>query len=158
MKRKVLAFVMVVMFMTGVNVAFAQEKGNAVEAKALVKKALAFLKANGKEKTMAEVDNPKGKFISKDLYVQISAFSDTSIETIAHPYTPALKGKNLINAKDADGKEFAKEMINLAKTKGSGIVEYRWNNPVTKKLEKKVTYLEVPTPGANYFLSCGYYK
>ncbi|MGV8059620.1 MAG: cache domain-containing protein [Smithellaceae bacterium] len=158
MMRKVLAFVMVVMFMASVNVAFAQEKGTAAEAKALVKKAVAFLKANGKEKTMAELNNPKGQFIYKDLYVHMSSFSETTNISIAHPYTPAIIGKNFINIKDADGKEFAKELSKVALTKGSGIVEFKWANPKTKKIENKVTYIEVPTPGANYYLACGYYK
>ncbi|MGV8057999.1 MAG: cache domain-containing protein [Smithellaceae bacterium] len=158
MMRKVLVFVMVVMFMASVNVAFAQDKGTAAEAKALVKKAVAFLKANGKEKTIAELNNPTGQFIYKDLYVYMNAFDANSTVVLAHPYTPALKGKNMINGQDADGKFYAKEMVNIAMTKGSGIVEFKWSNPKTKKIEKKVSYIEVPQPGANYFLGCGYYK
>ncbi|MGV8057067.1 MAG: cache domain-containing protein [Smithellaceae bacterium] len=158
MMRKVLAFVMVVMFMASVNVAFAQDKGTAAEAKALVKKAIAFHKANGKEKTIAEINNPKGQFIYKDLYVVMTAFDEKTNMSLAHPYTPGIIGKNFINIKDATGKEFAKELSNVAMTKGSGIVEFKWANPKTKKIESKVSYLEVPTPGANYYLSCGYYK
>ncbi|MGV8057844.1 MAG: cache domain-containing protein [Smithellaceae bacterium] len=158
MKRKVFTFVMVVMFMVSANMAFAQEKGTAAEAKALVKKAITFLKENGKEKTMAELDNPKGKFIYKDLYVYADTFDANSLVVLAHPYTPAMKGKNMINVKDADGKLFPKEIVNLAMTKGNGMVEFKWSNPKTKKIENKVTYLEVPQPGANYLLACGYYK
>jgi hypothetical protein len=35
--------------------------------------------------------------------------------------------------KDVEGKEFGKEIVELAKTKGSGWVEYRMTNAATKK-------------------------
>jgi cytochrome c len=152
--KKVLAFAMVFMFLVSVSVAMAGEKGTPAEAKALVKKAVAFMKEVGKEKALAEFNNPKGKFIYKDLYVWATAMDGTNL---SHPYTPALVGKNMYNLKDADGKLFVQERIEIAKAKGKGSIEYRWVNQQTKKVEKKEAYFEV-VPGMDLFVNCGYYK
>ena len=152
--KKVMVLMMVVLFVASVGVAMAQEKGTAAEAQAMVKKAVAFMKEVGKEKALAEFNNPKGKFISKDLYVWATGMDGTNL---SHPYTPALIGKNMYNLKDADGKLFVQERINILKTKSSGTIEYRWTNQNTKKIEQKVAYFEA-VPGMNLFLNCAYYK
>jgi len=152
--KKVLVFAMAILFLASVGAAMAEEKGTPAEAKAMVKKAVAFMKEVGKDKALAEFNNPKGKFIYKDLYVWATAMDGTNL---SHPYTPALIGKNMMNLKDADGKLFVKERIEMAKTKGSGSIEYRWTNQQTKKVEKKEAYFEV-VPGMNLFVNCGYYK
>ncbi len=108
------------------------------EAKALVDKAAAFLKANGKDKTLAEISKPKGQFDKGDLYV--FAY-DLAITVIAHPKNPKLIGKNLIEVPDSDGKYFRKDILEIAKTKGSGWVDYKYLNPETKKVEPKTTYV-----------------
>jgi signal transduction histidine kinase len=154
MMKKVLALVMAVFFMAGVGAAMAEDKGTPDEAKAMVKKAVAYMKEVGKEKALAEFNNPKGKFIYKDLYVWATAMDGTNL---SHPYTPALIGKNMYNLKDADGKFFVQERINILKTKPSGTIEYRWTNQNSKKVEQKVAYFET-VPGMNLFLNCAYYK
>ncbi|MRR15982.1 MAG: histidine kinase [Deltaproteobacteria bacterium] len=154
MMKKVLALVMAVLLMAGVGVAMAEDKGTAEEAKAMVKKAVAFIKEVGKEKALAEFNNPKGKFVYKDLYVWATGMDGTNL---SHPYTPALVGKNMYNLKDADGKLFVQERINQLKTKSSGTIEYRWTNQNSKKVEQKVAYFEI-VPGMNLFLNCAYYK
>jgi cytochrome c len=152
--KKVLAMVMAVLFMAGVGVAMAEDKGTPDEAKAMVKKAVAYMKEVGKEKALAEFNNPKGKFVYKDLYVWATGMDGTNL---SHPYTPALIGKNMYNLKDADGKLFVQERITQLKTKSSGTIEYRWTNQNSKKVEQKVAYFET-VPGMNLFLNCAYYK
>jgi cytochrome c len=66
-----------------------------------------------------------------------------------------LVGKPLMDFKDGDGKLVTKEMLQVAKTKGSGWVEYRWPNPITKLLDQKTTYIEKVD---NYLLGVGIYK
>lgn len=149
-----MALVVTILFAVGVGVAAAQEKGTADEAKAMVKKAVAYMKEVGKDKALAEFNNPKGKFVSKDLYVWATGMDGTNL---SHPYTPALIGKNMYNLKDADGKLFVQERIAQVKAKGSGTIEYRWTNQNTKKIEQKVAYFE-GVPGMNLFLNCAYYK
>lgn len=152
--KRVLALVVTILFAVGVGVAAAQERGTADEAKAMVKKAVAYMKEVGKDKALAEFNNPKGKFVSKDLYVWATGMDGTNL---SHPYTPALIGKNMYNLKDADGKLFVQERIAQVKAKGSGTIEYRWTNQNTKKIEQKVAYFE-GVPGMNLFLNCAYYK
>jgi len=126
--------------------------GTANEAKALMVKGVAFVKAEGKEKAFAEFTNQKGKFVDRDLYIFAVDFNGI---TLAHGGNAKLVGKDLIGLKDADGIYFMKNFIETAKTKGSGWVDYKWVNPVTKKIESKSTYIQKMD---NYFLGCGIYK
>ncbi len=128
-------------------------RGTTDEAKALVEKAAAYYKANGKENTLKEISNPKGQFIKGDLYVYAYALSDCKI--LAHPINPKLIGKNLLEVPDPDGKYFRKDIWELAKTKGSGWVDYKYSNPETKKIEHKTTYLQRVD---ELILCCGAYK
>jgi cytochrome c len=71
--KKLLQVAMLVLSILGLNIAAlaAAEQGSADEASAMVKKAVAYLKTNGKEKTLAEASNHKGQFIDRDLYLSI---------------------------------------------------------------------------------------
>lgn len=119
-------------------VAMASDKGTADEAMAMVKKGVAFVKANGKEKAFAEFNNPKGPFVDRDLYVMVY---DMEGNNKAHGSNPKLIGKNLLEIKDADGKFIVKGLIEMAQ-KGKGWFDYKWPNSVTKAVEAKSTYVE----------------
>jgi signal transduction histidine kinase len=125
--------------------------GTEEEAKALVKKAIAYVKEVGKEKALAEFSNLKGKFIDRDLYIFVYDLNGT---VLAHGQNPKLIGKNLYNVKDADGKEYVKERIELVKAKGSGWQEYKFMNPLTKKIERKRAYVELYQ---DMIIGCGAY-
>ncbi|MBY0455080.1 MAG: cache domain-containing protein [Burkholderiaceae bacterium] len=120
------------------GIAAASEKGTADEAIALVKKGVAFIKANGKEKAFAEFNDPKGTFIDRDLYVMCYDMQGTNK---CHGSNPKLIGKNLLEIKDADGKFIVKSFIETA-NKGKGWVDYKWPNATTKAVEPKSTYVE----------------
>ena len=132
--------------------AYAQDRGTAAEAKSLLSKAVAYYKANGRAKALAAFNNPKGNFVSKDLYVFAM---DTSGKIIAHGVNAALIGKDMMGTKDADGKLFIKEMVDISKTKGAGSVDYKWVSPQTKKIEQKSSYLKKVD---SVILGCGFYK
>ncbi|HQL89254.1 MAG TPA: cache domain-containing protein [Syntrophales bacterium] len=122
------------------------------DAKALVEKAAAFVKANGKDAALKEFSKAKGQFDKGELYV--FAY-DMNATIVAHPKNPKLIGKNLLDVPDTDGKLFRKEIVETAKTKGSGWVDYKYLNPETKKVEAKTTYvLKV----GDLVLCCGTYK
>ena len=133
-------------------VSFAFAGGTAKEAQTLVEKGMAYIKANGKEKAFAQFTDTKGKFIDRDLYIFVVDFKGL---TLAHGGNPKLVGKDMSELKDSDGKFFIKAFIELAKTKGSGWVDYKWQNPVTKNIEPKSTYIQ---RYEDYFLGCGIYK
>ena len=63
--KKWTAALAVIIFIAGVSFAAAEDKGTAAEAKAMVKKAVSYMKEAGKEKAIAEFNNPKGKFCSQ---------------------------------------------------------------------------------------------
>jgi signal transduction histidine kinase len=61
---------------------------------------------------------------------------------LAHGADKKRIGTNQLNDKDADGKEFVKERVELAKKEPSFWQTYKFMNPVTKKVEPKQTYCE----------------
>jgi signal transduction histidine kinase len=149
--KKTWAVVLVLLLLSGVAYA-AEDRGNAQEAKAIVKKAVEYLKANGRAKAIAEFNNPQSAFVQKDLYV--FAFDMQGI-TMAHVKTPSLVGRNVSALKDADQKLFIQDIIGMAKSAGSGWVDYRWTDPKTKKIEPKSTYFEKHD---DLVILCGFYK
>jgi signal transduction histidine kinase len=137
--------------MTGA--AFAAEKrGTAAEAEGMVKKAIAFTKAKGQDAAFAEINNTKGQFTDRDLYVFVY---DINGKVMAHGQNPKMIGKDLIDMKDADGKAFVKERIEIAKSKGSGWQEYKFTDPLTKKIEDKRAFIE---RHGDLIFGCGIYK
>jgi signal transduction histidine kinase len=128
------------------------KRGTAAEAEAMVKKAIAFYKANGKEKAFEAISDVKGKFVDGDLY--IFAY-DMSGKCVAHGGNPKMVGKDLIELKDADGKAFVKERVEIIKAKGKGWQNYKWTNPVTKTIEDKTAYVEKVD---DVIIGCGAYK
>jgi cytochrome c len=58
--------------------------------------------------------------------------------------------------KDQDGNYLIREMVKIAKTSGSGWVDYKWPNPITNKIEDKSSYVE--KMGKDYFAGVGVYK
>ncbi|HEY8609525.1 MAG TPA: cache domain-containing protein [Noviherbaspirillum sp.] len=134
------------------SMAAAADVGTAEEASAMVRKAVAFLKANGKEKTLAEVSNAKGQFVDRDLYISVYDMNGT---VLAHGTNPRLIGKDVTALKDADGKEFIKEILSKAKAGGKGNADYKWPNPVSKEIQAKTVYFE---KADDLVFSSGYYK
>ena len=130
----------------------AAEKGTAKEAQDLVAKAIAYYKAEGKDKAFAAINDPKGQFAKKDLYVFVFDFNTVCL---AHGANKALVGKNLKELKDSNGKQFMNEMTQDAKTKGKGSVDYFWTNPTTKKIDEKTTFY---TKAEDFVFACGIYK
>jgi cytochrome c len=119
---------------------FAAE-GGATEADAtgMVKKGVAFIKANGADKGYAEVSNKSGQFKHQDLYLVVYGLDGT---VLAHGANEKMVGKNLIELKDVDGKAFVRERVELGKAKASFWQDYKFTNPETKKIEPKAMYCE----------------
>ena len=148
--RKTIASVLVAMLVLCFSgLAMASPKS---EVTGLVKKAVIHIKENGKEAALAEFNNANGKFVKGELYV--FAYSLQGV-IIAHPMNPKLVGKDMLEIKDADGKYFTKEFIATVNGPGKGWVDYRWTNPVSKKIEAKSSYVE---KAGDIFVGCGIYK
>lgn len=110
------------------------------DAVAIVQKAVAAAKAEGKEAVYSAITAKDPRFLDRDLYIFVW---DMSANTLAHGANAKMVGKNLADATDTDGKAFAQERLTLAKTAPSFWTDYKWSNPQTKKIEEKSTYCEV---------------
>ena len=132
--------------------ALAQERATTKEAETMVHRAVDFLKKEGKEKAYATFNDPKGAFTYRDLYIVVY---DLEGKCVAHGAKKERIGKNLSEDKDADGKQFVKERVEIAKKDGKGWQEYKFQNPATKAVETKVAYLERV---GDVIVACGAYK
>jgi cytochrome c len=119
----------------------AQASDNATkdEAVAMVKKGVAYIRSAGKDKGYAEISTKGGKFSDRDLYLVVYGHDGV---VRAHGANEKMIGKNLIELKDVDGKPFVKERVELAQSKGTFWQDYKFTNPVTKKIEPKEMYCE----------------
>ncbi len=137
------------LFVTG---ALASDKGSPAEAEVMVTKAVAYLKANGPEKSAEEFTSGT-LFKDRDLYI---VYIEMSGKMLGNGSNPKLVGKDLSGLKDADGKLINQLFVDVAKTKGKGWSEsYKFFNPVTKKMGTKAVYLERV---GETIVGCGIYK
>lgn len=117
----------------------AEEYATTKDAELLVHRAVAFLKAEGKDKAFAVFNDPKGQFTYRDLYV---AAYDMDGRCVAHGQKKERIGKMFIDDKDPDGKAFIRERIDIARKHGKGWQEYKFMNPLSKAVEQKIAYFE----------------
>ncbi|MDO8699345.1 MAG: cache domain-containing protein [Rhodoferax sp.] len=116
----------------------ADEFASAKDAETLVAKVVKAIAAN-KEGTFKEVTAKDHKWVDRDLYPMVY---DMSGKCLAHGQNERQVGKDLIEVVDADGKEYIKERIELAKSKGKFWQDYRFKDPVSKKVLPKTAYCE----------------
>jgi cytochrome c len=117
-----------------------------------VEKAIAYYKANGKDKAFQEISNSKGSFVKGELYVFVY---DMTGKCVSHGFNEKLIGKDLVEMRDPDGTFYVKERIELVKAKGKGWQDYKFTNPETKKIESKTAYIEKVD---GFIFGCGTYK
>ena len=108
------------------------------EAEAMVTKTVSALKTN-QAKTLEEITAKDAKYADRDLYATVY---DMAGKVLAHGANNKMVGKDLIELKDPDGKEFVKERVNLAKSQGKFWQEYKFTDPVTRKILPKEAYCE----------------
>ena len=130
------------------SVGAAEQRVTAKEAEAMVKKGVAYIKANPREKAMADITDKSGMFVDRELYLTVYTPDGTAL---AHGANPKFVGKNMIDLRDADGKEHIRERMEMAKTKSTFWQDFKFVNPVTKKMEPKQMYCE----RASEMIVCG---
>jgi methyl-accepting chemotaxis protein len=87
------------------------------QAVALVKRAVLHARAKGIDAACDDFNSPAGGFMSGDLFILAL---DRNGTTLASGGFPERRGLNIMQSKDANGKEFIREMIELAHSKGKG--------------------------------------
>jgi cytochrome c len=121
------------------------------EAEAMVKKAVAFYEKDGREKALAEFQRKPGPFVDRDLYVTVYDMEGNCLSQI----NPKMIGKNMMDLRDPDGKFLIKERVDAARTASSGWQDYKFFNPVSKRIEPKRMYWEKHD---NIIFAAGAYK
>lgn len=111
---------------------------DAKQAQALLAKAVAYYK--DKQDLALGAFSRQGEFLTPSLYVYVLDSKGTMLASGGS--SAALIDRNVADMKDAAGKPFFREMLDVAKTKGGGAVEYRWLNRRDGKVERKLTYFE----------------
>ena len=126
-------------------------RASEAEAEAMVKKAVAYYKKNGREKAIAEFQKNPGPFVDRDLYVTLYTMNADALSHI----NPRMVGKNMMDLRDADGKYHIKERMEAAQKANSGWQDFKFYNPVSKQIEPKRMYWEKYD---NLVFACGAYK
>src|SRR5512141_987976 len=133
--KRILGFMMAALIAAVVSfdVCAQEAPGTEAEAMAMVRKAVEYYKKNGREKTIAELVKSPGPFVDRDLYVTVYTLQGVLIAHI----NPKMVGKDLLEMRDVDGKSFVKERMEAARQARSGWQEYKFFNPVSRKVEPK---------------------
>jgi len=116
----------------------AQDRATKDQAQAMVAKGVAAIKAKG-DAAYADMTAPNKTYVDKDLYLVVY---DMSGKCLAHGQNPKQVGKDLMGLKDPDGKEFVKERVELAQSKGKFWQDYKFTDPLTKTVQPKQMYCE----------------
>jgi hypothetical protein len=116
-----------------------EEFGSRKEAEALVAKGVTSFKKVGVQKTIDEINAKAPGWVDRDLYITVY---DLEGKCLAHGTNAKMAGKDLIDLRDADGRIFIKDRMDLAKAKTSFWQDYKWTDPVTRKVVAKTTYCE----------------
>ena len=139
-------------------VAFAQQTGGtADEAKAMLMKAVAAVKAD-KAKALDMFNKGEGGFLDRDLYVFCSNASDDKTVAIGNPNAKQLLGVDARTLKDATGKPFGAEIYAAFQKPEGEITEvsYMWPRPGADKTP--VPKVSLVTKVGDLGCGVGYYK
>ena len=120
--------------------ALAAEHGTEAEARALVGKVVAQMKADGVDKTLAALNTRAPGLEQGDLFVFVYDYAGNML---AMGPNRKMVGKNLIDMKDVDGMPLAKGMIDMVKAKSKGWYgPYKFSNPKSSTYEYKKAWCE----------------
>ena len=128
--------------------ALATEFGTATEAKAMLDKAAAAVKAD-KAAALAQFAKGEGGFKDRDLYPFCGGPDG---RFTAHP---TLTGQSMKELKDKAGKAFGEDLYKAAEEGKTAEVSYMWPRPGATDPVQKVSYV---TKVGDQVCAVGYYK
>jgi Single Cache domain 2 len=137
--------------------AFAQGQGTADQAKAMLAKTVAALKAD-KAKTLDLINKGEGGFLDRDLYPFCGNISDGKTVAVGNPNTKQTMGVDARTLKDSTGKAFGQEIYDAFQKPEGQITEvsYVWVRPGPDKTPvPKVSFV---TRVGDLGCGVGYYK
>lgn len=133
------------------SAAHAAPHASSLQAQALLDKAVTEMRVAGPDKALAEFNNAKSPFKTRDLYVFVFSINGVYEASGANP---KLVGTNAPDMTDAEGKPIVREMIALAKAKGKGRVDYVWLNRADNRVEHKRSLVQRV---GDHIVGVGYY-
>ncbi len=148
MKRLIMLVTLATMVLSLSSPVFAGSFGTAEEAKGMLEKAIAAIKAN-KAEALTQFVKGEGGFKDRDLY-PFCGGSDGNFT--AHP---TLVGKSLKGLKDKAGKALGEEIYATAKEGAISEVSYMWPRPGSTEPVSKVSFV---TKVDDQVCAVGYYK
>jgi len=128
------------------------ERSDAKRATALLDSAVDYVQKNGPKKSFSAFNDRKGAFVSNEYYVFMVGLDGLLYASGGEPNWQI--GLNVRDLHDAAGKPFIHDMLELAKTNQSGVVEYHWLNRADNRIETKTSQFRKV---GNYIVCVGYY-
>jgi cytochrome c len=125
------------------------------QAENIVKRAIVYAQKNGMDKLIQQTNQSNGVFhvgSGSDLYLLVI---DKKGIARANGFRADIVGTNRLVVKDVDGKYYMRDLLEMAKTKNTGWVDYKFANPISGRIEQKSTYFEVYE---DFAVCCGIYK
>lgn len=135
--RVIIAIAIALALATGAGFA-SSERGTKDEAIAMVHKAVEDIKANG-PKVYEAITAQVPTYHDRDLYAIVY---DSKGDCLAHGNNPKRPGHNMLDDQDASGVHFIRERMELMKTHASFWQDYKYSDPITKRIRPKSTYCE----------------
>jgi TRAP-type uncharacterized transport system substrate-binding protein len=130
----------------------AAQFGTRDEAVALVKRIQETFKKQGAEATFRIINS--GAFNDRDLYPFVHTIDGTL--HVANGAWPGIRGKNLHDMRDQNGKYTTQEFMRIASTSPyHGWSDFRWRNPKTNTVDEKSAWIERM---GEYLIGVGIYK
>ena len=128
------------------------EKAKQIEA--LVNKAAALIESKGKA-IFSEFRTKDTEWFRGDTYLFVY---DLKSNVLFNAAFPAREGTNTTGQKDANGKLFHHEFIQVAESKGSGWVDYMFPKPGQTQPSQKWAYVKaVKVDGVPSLVASGFY-
>ena len=113
----------------------------AAKLKSVVQQVKQYYQQHGFNAVVKEV-SPNGKFGVGTLGGNYAWILRDDGIMVAHGANSALNGKNFFILRDSSGRQFVKEFVEKAKA-GGGFTFYKWSNPKTHRIQRKVAYCEM---------------
>jgi methyl-accepting chemotaxis protein len=127
-----------------------QDRGRVI---ALVKAGVAHVRQHGIKRAAADFHDRNGRFRrDEDYLVALDALNCT---LLAFPPAPHRVGEDDSHSQDADGRHYARDIVDQAKARGQGWYDYSMPNPRTGQVEPKSMYFERID---NVVIGCGIYR
>jgi uncharacterized protein len=152
MFRSFVASLTIALLAASAFTANAAQFGTRDEAVALVKRVQDKFKKDGPEATFNAVN--AGQFNDRDLYPFIHTIDGTL--HVANGAFPGIRGKNLHDMRDQDGKFTTQDFMRIATTAPyHGWSDFRWRNPKTGTIDEKSAWIERM---GEFLIGVGIYK